>query len=81
MVQWSSLLNSCTTGRMVAGTQQLTEMSTKNIFWGVKAAGALDLQPYHPHVPTVLKSGSLSLLEPSGPVQACTRIAYYYLVW
>jgi len=26
-------------------------------------------------VPTVLKSGSLSLLEPSGPVQACNGIA------
>jgi len=24
-------------------------------------------QPYYLHVPTVLKSGSLSLLEPSGP--------------
>jgi len=26
-------------------------------------------------VPTVLKSGSINLLEPSGPVQACTGIA------
>jgi hypothetical protein len=26
-------------------------------------------------VPIVLKSGSLKLLEPSGPVQACTGIA------
>jgi len=26
-------------------------------------------------VPTVLKSGSLNLLEPSGPVQACNGIA------
>jgi len=26
-------------------------------------------------VPIVLKSGSLSLLEPSGPVQACNGIA------
>jgi hypothetical protein len=31
-------------------------------FLGVKAAGA-----YHLHVPFVLKSGSLNLLEPSGP--------------
>ena len=29
----------------------------------------------HLHVPTVLKSGSLNLLEPSGPVQACNGIA------
>jgi len=27
------------------------------------------------HMPIVLKSGSLSLLEPSGPVQACNGIA------
>jgi hypothetical protein len=34
-----------------------------------KAAGAKGWQPYHLHVPTVLKSGSLNLLEPSGPLQ------------
>ena len=56
-------------------TQPLTEMSTRNISWGVKAAGAYGCQPYHPHVPIVLKSGSLSLLESSGPVQACNGIA------
>jgi hypothetical protein len=37
--------------------------STRNISWGVKADGAI-----------VLKSGTLNLLEPSGPVQACTGI-------
>ena len=56
-------------------TQPLTEMSTRNISWGVKEAGAYGWQPYHLHVPTVLKSGSLSLLEPWGPVQACNGIA------
>jgi hypothetical protein len=30
-------------------------------------------------VPIVLKSGSLSLLEPSGPVQACNGIALPFL--
>ena len=31
-------------------------------------------------MPTVLKSGSLNLLEPSGPVQACNGIALpFYL--
>jgi len=30
-------------------------------------------------VPTVLKSGSLNLLEPSGPVQACNGIALPFL--
>jgi len=38
-------------------------------------------QPYHLHLPTVLKSGSLKLLEPSGPLQACNGIAlpFYFL--
>ena len=53
----------------------LTEMSTRNISWEVKVAGSWGWQPYHLHVPTVFKSGSLNLLEPSGPVQACNGIA------
>jgi hypothetical protein len=44
-------------------------------FLGVKAAGALDWQSCHLHEPIVLKSGSLNLLEPSGPVKACNGIA------
>ena len=56
-------------------TQPLTEMSTRNISWGVKAAGAYGWQPYHPHVPIVLKSGSLNFLETLGPAQACNGIA------
>jgi len=61
--------SSCT---MALGlTQTLTEMSTRNISWGVKAAGA----SYHLHVLNVLKSGSLNLLEPSGTVKACNGIA------
>jgi len=56
-------------------TQPLTEMSTRNISWGVKAVSALGWQPYHLHVPTVMKSGSLNLLQPSGPVKACSGIA------
>ena len=42
---------------------------------GVKAAGKSGLQSYQLHVPTVLRSGSLNLLEPSRPVQACKWIA------
>ena len=42
---------------------------------GARCAGALGWQPYRLHVPSVFKSGSLNLLEPSGPVQACTGIA------
>jgi len=43
-------------------------------FLGVKADGAQGWQPYHLHVPIVLKSGSPNLLEPSGPVQAANGI-------
>jgi len=60
-------------------TQPLTEMSTRNISCGVKAAGAYGWQPYHLHVPIVLKSGSLNLLKPSGPVQACNGTALHFL--
>ena len=63
----------------LGSTQPLTEMSTRNICWGVKAAGVYGWQPYHLHVLIVLKSGSLSLLEPWGPVQACNGIALPYL--
>jgi len=56
----------------LGSTQPLTEMSTRNISWGVKAAGAYGWQTYHLPVSTVLKCGSLNNLEASGPVQACT---------
>ena len=56
-------------------TQPLTEMSTKNISWGIKAVGAYGWQPYHLHVPTVLKYGCLNLLEASGPVETCNGTA------
>ena len=46
-----------------------------NISWGFKAAGALGWHLYNLHVLSVLKSGSLSFLEPSGPAQACNGIA------
>ena len=65
-------------GRTMAlgSTQPLTEMSTRNIYWDVKAAGAWGWQPYHLHWLTVLTPGSFNLLEPSGPVQACNGIAF-----
>jgi hypothetical protein len=44
-------------------------------FLGVKAADAYSWQPQHLHVSIVMKSGSLNLLEPSGPVQASNGIA------
>ena len=36
----------------------------------IKVAGAWGRQPYHLHVPSALKCGSLNLLETSGSVQA-----------
>jgi hypothetical protein len=62
-------------------TQHLTEMSNMNISCGVKAAGALGWQPYHLHVPIVLKSGSLNFVETSGPVQACTGIVLPFKIF
>jgi len=59
----------------LASTQPLTEMSTRIISWGVNAAGAHGWQLLHFHVPCVLKTESLNLLEPSGPFQVCTGIA------
>jgi hypothetical protein len=48
-------------------------------FLGVKAAGAYGWQSCHVHVSTVLKSGSLNLLEPWGPVQACIGVAFPFM--
>jgi len=72
-----------TSGRTMALglTQPLTEMSIRNIPWEVKAAGAYSWQPYHLHVPIVLKSGSLSLLEPSGSSQSCNEIDLPFFDW
>ena len=63
----------------LGSTQPLTEMSTSNISWGIKAAGAYGWHPYNLHVPTVLKSEILKLLEPSGPVQACNGIVLPFI--
>ena len=72
-----SWLRHCATSQKVAGS--IDSASNRNeyqeYFLGAKAAGAWGWQPYHLHVLIVLKSGSLNLLEPSGPVQACNGIA------
>jgi len=39
----------------------------------------MSIEPYHLHVLIVFKSGSLNLLELSGPVQACTGIALPFM--
>jgi hypothetical protein len=54
-------------------------MSSTDISWRVKAAGTYGWQTYDFQVPVVLKSVSLTLLKPSGLVQACTGIAYVLL--
>ena len=63
----------------LGSTQFLTEMSTKNISWGlgggVRSWPMRSAELYQLHVPTVLKTGSLNLLETLGSVQACTVIA------
>jgi hypothetical protein len=58
-----------------------TQLEYQKYFLVVKAAGASAWQPYHLHVPIVLKSGSLNLLEPSGPVQACNGIALFLITF
>ena len=60
-------------------TQNLSEMSTRNISRWVQAAGVQDWQPYHLHVPIVMKSWSLYHLEPSGPVQALHTFTFIFL--
>ena len=55
----------------LGSTQPLVKMSTKEYLLWVKAAGAWRWQPHHLHVPNVMVSGNLNLLEPSGPHWAC----------
>jgi hypothetical protein len=55
------------------------EMSKKNNSWG-KGDGAQGCQTYHLHVQSVLKSGSLSFLHSSFPVQACNEFALRLLL-
>ena len=68
----------------VGSTQPLTEMSTRNISWGGRSKGGrcVGLTTYHLRVLTVSKSGSLKLLELSGPViglyRDCCSFIYIY---
>jgi hypothetical protein len=52
----------------------------KEYFLRVKAAGVLTCQTYHFHVPMVMKSGNLKILDPSGPVRACKGVDLYLFV-
>jgi hypothetical protein len=49
-------------------------------FLRVKAGGAWGWRPLHLHVPNVMNSGSLNLLEPSGAHQACYGTAFHLLI-
>ena len=55
-------------------TKLLGETSTRNISWGVKAAGARA-----DNLTTLCASRLVKLLEPSGPVKAYTGIGFYSL--
>jgi len=66
-------------------TQPLTEMSIRNILWGDKGGQCIGLTTLSISCAYCLESGTLKLLEPSGPVQACNGIAlslpYIYLLY
>jgi hypothetical protein len=58
---------------MIPGlTHPLNRHEYQEYFLGGKGSQCVGL---HLHVPIILKSGSLNLLEPSGFVQACNGIA------
>jgi hypothetical protein len=64
---------------MALGLTASNRNEYQEYFLEVKAAGVYGWQPYQLYVPIVLKSGSLNLLDPSGPVKACNGIALYLL--
>jgi hypothetical protein len=71
----------CHSGRTMAlkSTHPLTVTNTMNIFWeweGGKDGRCAGLTTCHLHVPIVLKSGSINLLESSEPAQAFTCMFY-----
>ena len=54
----------------LGSTHPLTEMSTRNIFWG-KGGRCVRLTTLPPSCAVVMKSVNLNFLEPSGPLQPC----------
>jgi len=60
-------------------TQPRTEMNDRNISLGVKAAGAWGWQPYHLHVPTVLREQEASTSWiPQGLSRLVMGLLYIY---
>jgi hypothetical protein len=66
----------------LGSTQPHTEMSARNISWGVKATPVHRTDILTTFVSVVLKSGSLSLLETSWPVPSLYRdcLTFKYLI-
>jgi hypothetical protein len=64
----------------LGSTQPPTEMGTRNISWGIKAAGAYGWQPCHLHVPIVLKLGALSSWNVQGLFRSVMGLLYL-LCW
>ena len=60
--------NACSCTMDVGSAQPLRDLSIRNIFWRVKGGSAQGWQTCRFYVSIVLKSGSLNLMEPSGPV-------------
>jgi len=58
------------------GRLSLYQKWVPGIFPEGKDGRCLGLTAHHLHVPNVWKSGSLNLVEPSGPVQTCNGIPY-----
>ena len=56
---------------LIISGRTMGQISTQTL----KAVVHRALQTYHFHMLIVLASGSLNLVEPSGSIQACTRIA------
>jgi hypothetical protein len=64
----------------LGSNQSLTEISTRDISWVVKATVRRTDKLTTFMLPIFLKSGSLNLLAPSGPVQACTGFALIFVI-
>jgi len=63
----------------LGSTQNLTEMSTRSISGGVKAAGAQGWKPYHHTVPLSGNLGTLTSWNPLGLSRPVMGLLYLYL--
>jgi hypothetical protein len=77
---WDQWLNPSGRTMALGSTHPLTDMSTRGISWGIKAAGAYGWQLCHLRVPTVWKFWKPLPPQPWGPVQGSIGIALLYLL-